>query len=310
MEPRGVGRPTPAASTSRSCGSLSGAPGGWRGSARRSRSISKRPCYGVPGAGSKRSSRRGRGSYRLATTGGPDSSGPRRRRRGGWTAPVARMLGIRLPVVGSVLQVVVTESRPAVLPQLVQPIARRLTLKQDDGRDLPDRRRLAGRVRSADPVRHHAPRPHRPQRLGRRANRTRARGACAWSLRGRQHGRLAADPRGGGGAPGRAGLRPPARRVPPDRCHDAPDYAFQPRAVPIVTVRRETRCRRREPRPGCPRDPAQPASGHQPVRIASAMSATGTEPCPRSASWKRPSSKPGRVESSRRSRWMESVPIR
>jgi len=51
--------------------------------------------------------------------GGPDSSGPRRRRRGGWTAPVTRMLGIRLPVVGSVLQVVVTESRPAVLPQLV-----------------------------------------------------------------------------------------------------------------------------------------------------------------------------------------------
>ena len=199
MEPRGVGRPTPAASTSRSCGSLSGAPGGWRGSARRSRSISKRPCYGVPGAGSKRSSRRGRGSYRLATTGGPDSSGPRRRRRGGWTAPVTRMLGIRLPVVGSVLQVVVTKSRPAVLPQLVQPIARRLTLKQDDGRDLPDRRRLAGRVRSADPVRHHAPRPHRPQRLGRRANRTRARGDCAWSGRGRQHGRLAADPRGGGG---------------------------------------------------------------------------------------------------------------
>ena len=40
------------------------------------------------------------------------------------------MLGIRLPVVGSVLQVVVTKSRPAVLPQLVQHIARRLTLKQ------------------------------------------------------------------------------------------------------------------------------------------------------------------------------------
>jgi hypothetical protein len=40
------------------------------------------------------------------------------------------MRGIWLPVVGSVLQVVVTKSRPAVLPQLVQHIARRLTLKQ------------------------------------------------------------------------------------------------------------------------------------------------------------------------------------
>src|SRR5215813_6075913 len=49
-------------------------------------------------------------------------------------------------------------------------------------------------------------------------------------------------------------------------------------------------------------DPGAEVAGHHRDRIASATNATGTDPQASRASWKRPSSKPGRRASSRRSR--------
>jgi glycine/D-amino acid oxidase-like deaminating enzyme len=72
----------------------------------------------------------GPGRYQLATTSGAVRAGRVVNAAGAWAAPVARMLGVRLPVAGGVLQVMVTEPSPPTLSQLVQHIERRLTLKQ------------------------------------------------------------------------------------------------------------------------------------------------------------------------------------
>ena len=68
--------------------------------------------------------------YRLRTTTGTIRAGRVVDAAGAWAAPVARMVGVKLPVAGSILQVSVTEPRSAILPQLIQHIGRRLTLKQ------------------------------------------------------------------------------------------------------------------------------------------------------------------------------------
>ena len=68
--------------------------------------------------------------YRLRTTTGTIRAGRVVDAAGAWAAPVARMVGVKLTVAGSILQVSVTEPRSAILPQLIQHIGRRLTLKQ------------------------------------------------------------------------------------------------------------------------------------------------------------------------------------
>ena len=68
--------------------------------------------------------------YRLRTTAGTIRAGRVVDAAGAWAAPVARLLGVKLPVAGSVLQVSVTEPRSAILSQLIQHVGRRLTLKQ------------------------------------------------------------------------------------------------------------------------------------------------------------------------------------
>ena len=75
--------------------------------------------------------RRASGGFILQTARGPFQAGRVVVAAGAWTAEVARMVGLKLPITGGVAHVNVTEARPPImLDHLLQHVSRGLTLKQ------------------------------------------------------------------------------------------------------------------------------------------------------------------------------------
>ena len=73
------------------------------------------------------------GGFRVTTAGGPIRAGRVVNCAGAFAGRIGAMLGVRLPVVGSVQQVIATEGAVPTMRHLVAHAGRHLSLKQGDG---------------------------------------------------------------------------------------------------------------------------------------------------------------------------------